>query len=438
MTDPDSHTPYDRSTALRLSPENYTDGQSNVNQPPNRYTALAADDSGSFTPSTTAVSSLHVVHVITGLQTGGAETMLYKLLSEVAEDQDVQSRVVSLMPDGPIGERLRELGVSLTTLDMPRGTLTWDGLRRLYGLLRHKQPDVVQTWMYHADLVGGIVAWMAGVDHIVWNIRSSTLDPDRDKRKTIWTAKICAWLSAWLPDRIVTCAREAGRVHADLGYDASKMEVIPNGFDTEQYRPDEQRRSQIRDELNLQDEVVVGLVARYHPQKDHRTFVRAAARLVEQVPDVHFVLCGTDIDWKNEELVGWIEKHGLRDFFSLLGRRDDVASVITAFDLAVLSSATGEAFPNVVGEAMACGVPSVVTDVGDSADIVGDTGIAVPTEAPKKLAEACEQILTLPGSERHTLGEKARDRVEREYSLSAVANRYLHIYREKLDTSPPA
>jgi glycosyltransferase involved in cell wall biosynthesis len=381
---------------------------------------------------------LHIVHVITGLQTGGAEMMLYKLLSETSKDQNVQSRVISLMPDGPMGERIRELGVPVTTLDMRRGTLTLNGLHQLYRLLRREKPDVVQTWMYHADLIGGIVAWVAGVDHIVWNIRSSTLDPERDKQTTIWTAKLCAWLSSWLPDRIVTCAREAGRVHTELGYDASKMVVVPNGFGTEQYRPDEHRRAQIRDELNLQEKTVVGLVARYHPQKDHRTFVRAAARLVERVPDAHFVLCGTDITWENQELVGWIEKHGLRDSVSLLGRRDDVASVMTAFDVAVLSSATGEAFPNVVGEAMACGVPCVVTNVGDSADIVGDTGMAVPTKAPDKLAEACEQILTLPESERRTLGEKARDRVERKYSLSAVANRYLQIYREEMNTSTPA
>jgi glycosyltransferase involved in cell wall biosynthesis len=372
--------------------------------------------------------NLDVVHIITGLQTGGAEMMLYKLLSEVSEGRNARFQVVSLMPDGPIGERIRKLGVPVTTLDMPRGTLTWDGLYRLFQLLRKEQPDIVQTWMYHADLIGGVVAWMAGADHVVWNIRSSTLDPDRDKQTTIWTAKLCAWLSSWLPDRIVTCAREAGRVHAELGYDASKMVVVPNGFDTEQYRPDEQRRAQIRDELNVQEKAVVGLVARYHPQKDHRTFVRAAARLVERVPDAHFVLCGTDVTWENQELAGWIQEHGLRDSFSLLGRRDDVASVMTAFDVAVLSSATGEAFPNVVGEAMACGVPCVVTRVGDSAEIIGDTGIAVPTKSPVELAEGCEKILSQSVDERKELGRRARDRVERLYSLEATAEKYLDVY----------
>jgi glycosyltransferase involved in cell wall biosynthesis len=380
------------------------------------------------------MSELNVVHVITGLQTGGAEMMLYKLLSEVSEEQNVRSRVVSLTPDGPIGTRIRKLGIPVTTLDMPRGTLTWNGLRRLYKLLRQEKPDVVQTWMYHADLIGGLVAWLAGVDHIAWNIRSSTLDADRDKRTTIWTAKLCAWLSSWLPDRILTCAREAGRVHADLGYDSSKIVVVPNGFDTEQYRPDEQREAKIRNELNLQNMSVVGLVARYHPQKDHRTFIRAAALLAERIPDVHFVLCGTDVNWDNHELVGWIKERDLRDSFSLLGRRDDIASVMTVFDVAVLSSATGEAFPNVVGEAMACGIPCVVTRVGDSAEIVGDTGVGVAPQSPRELAKGCEKILSLSQERRAQLGQRARNRVKRCYSLEATAQKYLDVYEAAIES----
>jgi len=384
------------------------------------------------------VAPLQVVHVITGLQTGGAEMMLYKLLSEVSEDQNVRSQVVSLLPDGPIGERIRELGVPVTTLDMPHGTLTWDGLNRLYGFLRHEQPDVVQTWMYHADLIGGIVAWMAGVDHIVWNIRTSTLDPERDKRTTIWTTKLCAWLSSWVPDRIVTCAREAGRIHAELGYDASKMTVVPNGFDTDAYRPDPEQRAKVWEELGLTNKRLVGLIARFHPQKDHRTFVESASRIVQNVPDAHFLLCGTDVTWENDTLVSWIKERGLEDHFSLLGRQEDIASIMTALDLSVLSSASGEAFPNVVGESMACGVPCVVTEVGDSADIIGDTGIAVPTEAPDELAEACVRVLALSETERCELGDQARERVERKYSLSAVANRYLQVYREEIETSAAA
>jgi len=157
--------------------------------------------------------------------------------------------------------------------------------------------------------------------------------------------------------------------------------------------------------------------------------VRAAARLAKRMPNVQFVLCGTDVTWENRELVGWIEEHGLRDSFSLLGRRDDITSVMSAFDVAVLSSATGEAFPNVVGEAMSCGVPCVVTRVGDSAEIVGNTGIAVPIESPEELAEGCEEILSLSAERREELGQRARNRVEQQYSLEATAENYLDVYQ---------
>lgn len=334
-----------------------------------------------------------------------------------------------------MSEKIRDLGVPVTGLDMPRGRPTWSGLRQLYLHLKRGQPEVVQTWMYHANLIGGVVAWLAGIDRIFWNIRSSTLELGRDKRTTIYTSQLCAWLSAWLPDRIITCAREAGRVHADIGYDASKMIVVPNGFDTDQYRPDEQRRTRVREELTLDSIPVVGLVARYHPQKDHRTFLRAAAQLAERFGEIQFVLCGSDVTWENRELVSWIDEHGLRDYMKLLGEREDIASVMNSFDVSVLSSATGEAFPNVVGEAMACGIPCVVTRVGDSAEIVGETGFAVPIEAPEELAIACERILTLPESERRELGRKARKRILQHYSLSAIADRYLQIYREGMEST---
>ena len=376
---------------------------------------------------------MKIIHVITGLEGGGAEMMLYKLLSEIEEDSTIDSEVISLLPDGPIGDRIRNLGVSVTTLDMPHGTLTWGGLRQLYVLLRREQPDIVQTWMYHADLVGGMVARLAGVEHVLWNIRSSTLNLDRDKRTTILTANICAWLSEWIPDRVLTCAREAGRVHAEIGYSRSKMTVIPNGFDTDEYRPDEEREHKIRNEIGHPDSLLVGLVARFHPQKDHRTFLEAAARVRKQVKNVHFVLCGDGVTWENDKLRSWVRVNELEDSVSLLGRREDVPAVMAALDLHVLSSATGEAFPNVVGEAMSCGVPCVVTRVGDSAEIVGDTGIAVRPEDAGRLAEACEQILRLSDQERQQLGAAARERVQAKYSLKAIGDRYIEVHREVLD-----
>jgi glycosyltransferase involved in cell wall biosynthesis len=211
------------------------------------------------------------------------------------------------------------------------------------------------------------------------------------------------------------------------------MTVVPNGFDTEEYRPDEEKKRAIRNEIGQPDSLLVGLVARFHPQKDHETFFRAATRVKDRVEDVHFVLCGDGVTADNDKLMSWINDNDLQDSVSLLGRRDDVPAVMAALDLFVLSSATGEAFPNVVGEAMSCGVPCVVTKVGDSAEIVDDTGIAVPPEDAGQLADACEQILRLPDQDRRGLGAEARKRVQDQYSLRAIADRYLQVYREVLN-----
>jgi glycosyltransferase involved in cell wall biosynthesis len=371
-----------------------------------------------------------IFHVITGLQTGGAEMMLFKLLSNFVERKEVKSEVVSLMSDGPVGKRIRSLGVPVTTLDMPRGRVTLNGLKKLYFILKKEDPDIVQTWMYHANLIGGLVACISGVERILWNIRSSTLDVNRDKRTTVWVAKLGALLSSCIPDRIVTCASEARSVHADLGYTYSNMTVVPNGFDSQEYRPDEEKGRSIRNEIAQPESLLVGMVARFHPQKDHKTFFKAAARVRDEIENVHFVLCGDRVTPKNDKLMYWVNRNGLQDSVSLLGRRDDVPAVMAALDLFVLSSATGEAFPNVVGEAMSCGVPCVVTDVGDSAEIVDDTGIAVPPEDADRLAGACNQILQLSDQDRRDLGAKARKRIQSHYNLQAIADRYLQVYNE--------
>jgi glycosyltransferase involved in cell wall biosynthesis len=370
-----------------------------------------------------------IAHIITGLETGGAEMMLYKLLSELVEKPCWKNHVVSLIEGGPMGERIRDLGVPVSTVSMARGRLEIRGLFRLFQLIREHQPDIIQTWMYHADLLGGIMARLGSSAPIIWNIRSSTLDPSKEKRSTILTAKACAFLSKWIPARIVTCAQVAAQVHADLGYDASKMRVIPNGFDTDHFHPDPQAYMDVRCELRIAEEnPIVGMVGRFHAQKNHEMLVRAAHRVQEQIPDVQFVLCGDDVTWENMSLTSWIKQEGLEKHFHLLGRRDDIPRITASFDIAVLSSSFGEAFPNVVGEAMACGVPCVVTDVGDAAAIVGDTGRVVSPDEDKKFAEACIELLNLAPHHRKSLGQEARQRVVDEYSLPAVARMYCSLY----------
>lgn len=373
---------------------------------------------------------LKVTHIITGLATGGAEMMLYKLLSAL-DPAEFSLQVISLRSEGAMAERIRALGVPVEALDMPPGMPQLSGIRRLTQLLRQQQPDVVQTWMYHADLLGGLVARFAGRPPLVWNIRNSTLDPETSKRSTRWTVKACAAFSGRWPLRIVSCSETARDLHCSLGYDAAKMIVIPNGFDLSRFKPDTAARQSLREELGLPLEtLLIGAVGRFDPQKDYPMLIAAAGWLHAAHPDIHFLLCGKGLSAKNAELTGWIEARGMQKHFHLLGQRSDMPRITAGLDLATSSSAYGEAFSNVIGEAMACEVPFVATDVGDAALILGETGKVVPPREAAALAAAWNALLSLPAGEFAVLGTAARQRVEQNFSLPLVAGQYAALYRE--------
>lgn len=382
-----------------------------------------------------------IVHVTTTLDTGGAEMMLYRLLAARTDD-DLEPVVVSLSDCGPIGEMIRGLRVPVHTLGMRPGWPSPLAFARLVALLRRERPVLVQTWLYHADLFGGLAARVVGGIPVAWGLHVGTLDPTLMRRSTLQVVQLCARLSRWLPAAIVACAEEARRVHVAFGYDPEKMVVIPNGFDTEALRPDPAARVSVRAELGLPLETpLVGLVARFHPQKDHRMFARAAEHLRWRWhrDDVHFVLCGRGATWDNPELAQWLDEANVRDRCHLLGDRRDVARLQASLDLACLSSAGGEAFPLVLGEAMACGVPCVATDVADTRLLVGEAGRIVPPRDPVALAAAMAEVLDLQETERARLGKIARRRIESCYALPRIVERYgaLHadiVTRTRLGT----
>lgn len=375
---------------------------------------------------------ISMVCLITSLCDGGAETMLYRLLSRL-DRKRFSPRVISLVDigAGPMSEKIQKLGVPVRFLGMSPGRPNPAAVLRLTRWLREDPPNVIQTWMYHADLVGGIAARLVGGIPVVWGIRNSDLSVEESKSLTRLTMKICASLSRWLPERIISCSEAARNIHTAAGYSPEKMVVIPNGSDLELFKPDAGARESIRMELCIPEAApVIGLIARFDPQKDHRNFVQAAKLLHGDRPDVYFLLCGDGVSWENEQLTGWIEEAGIRCRCHLLGRRDDIPRLTAALDIASLSSSFGEAFPNVICEAMSCGVPCVVTDVGDSARIVGGTGLVVPPRNSAALAEAWRKVLDLGREGRRLLGMAARQRVATHFSLPAVVARYEQLFEE--------
>lgn len=242
--------------------------------------------------------------------------------------------------------------------------------------------------------------------------------------------RACAFLSQKFAARIVCCSEASLRIHRELSYPSEKLEVIPNGFDSEQIKPDPAARVSVRKELGISsDALLIGMAARFHPHKDHHNFVRAATLLHRQMPEVHFLLCGLNITRENSQLTRWIEEAGIGDRCHLLGLCHDMPRFFAALDIATTASRS-EAFPVVIGEAMACGTPCVVTDVGDSALIVDKTGIVVPPGNPEALARAWRQLIVAGHEVRRLLGLAARRRVQKHFALPAIVRRYESIYAE--------
>jgi glycosyltransferase involved in cell wall biosynthesis len=372
---------------------------------------------------------IKVMHIITTLGPAGAENMLCRI-AEGMDTTRFENEVVSLTGILDLAEKMNSLGVRVRTLAMKKSVPNPLLVMRLANWIRESKPDVIHTWMYHANLIGTLAARLAGNVPVVWAIHHNAFDPRVDKRRTMLVNRACAVLSRKFAERIVFCSEASLRTHKLLGYAAEKLQVIPNGFDLEQVKPDLTARASLRQELGIPaDAVVIGLAARFHPHKDHRNFVQAAERLHKLMPDVHFLLFGMGITWDNTQLGAWMSAAGLRERCHLLGLRHDISRLFSGMDIATTASRS-EAFPIVIGEAMACGTPCVVTDVGDSALIVENTGSVVPPEDPHTLAEAWRGLIHAGPAVRRRLGIAARERVQRNFSLPVIVERYQKIYAQ--------
>jgi glycosyltransferase involved in cell wall biosynthesis len=371
---------------------------------------------------------LRVVHLISGLEVGGAERMVHRIAVGL-RDRGFEVAVASLIEVGPVGRQIAADGIPVLSLRMRRRIPSPAGLLRLMGLLLRLSPDVLQTWLYHADLLGLVAGRTVGVPAIAWNVRTSNMDMSRYGKLSRSTLAACARLSR-LPDVVVVNSETGRDYHAALGYRPRRWRVIPNGFDLDVFRPDPAGRAVFRCEMGVSaDEILVGLVARFDPMKDHDTFLRAAGLIARLRPEVRFLMVGEGVTAENKTLSTWIETEGLSGKVRLLGLRSDLPRIYAALDIAALSSRT-EGFPNVVGEAMATGVPCVVTDVGDARQLVGETGIVVPPADAEALAAGLGQLVAEGAEARRLRGARARQRLEEAYGLPRIVGRYVELYEE--------
>ena len=372
--------------------------------------------------------TVRVVHIIIGLNIGGAELMLKRLIESHNTNNTIKHFVISLTNMGPVGRQLMDTGIAVYSLGITNIINVPFAFFELRSLLVKIKPDIVQTWMYHADFFGGIVAKSIGCDNILWNVRSTNIHKGGSKI-TIVIRKICSILSKYIPRKII-CAAEASRIeHEKVGYVKNKMIVIPNGFKHQTAVNKYFSKIDFRAGVGLQKgHVVVLSVGRFSEVKDHKTFIKAADLVAELIPNVQFLMVGRGVTRENHNLMRMLKEVKNPDIFVLLGERDDVTDFMLASDVFCMHSKT-EGFPNVLGEAMLCGLPCISTDVGDAKYLLNNSSWIVQPSNPNELAHKLYQLLSLPESERVVLGNIAAKRIRMEFSIDKMSRGYLELYK---------
>ncbi len=356
---------------------------------------------------------------------GGAETMLYKLL-KYTNQKKYEVNVISMLDEGIYGKRIKELGFEVISLNMKQGIPSVRGFRKAKKHI--KNTDIIQTWMYHADLFGYLMYRFSKVKKIIWGIRRSNLDSKLNKSTTIMVAKINSRLSKSV-DVIVSCSYKAKEVHERFGFSNKNLVVIPNGFELSQFSKETEEKQCANNTINNNENVPhIVHVGRWNILKDHENLLNALKIVKQRGFKFHAFLIGTDINRENKDLMKILNQNDLNNNINLLDRREDIPALMSAADIFV-SSSRDEGFPNVIGEAMACETPCVVTDAGDSAYIVGDTGITVPTKDPISLADGITEMLIKSKDEREHLGSLARKRVVNNFDIIKVSKQFEELYK---------
>lgn len=325
-----------------------------------------------------------VLHIIIGLNLGGAETTLVKLCLNTKNYHHI---VISLTGVGYYTKILEEHYIDVYNLSFHKPLNIFTNCYKLLRLLINLKPNIVQTWMYHADLIGGIFAKICRIDNIFWNIRNSNTDFKSNKFSTFIVVKLCSYLSNTIPDKIISCSHAGMIEHVNFGYSHNKFVIINNGFSKIEL-------NDVRDNLlvkgksnNNESLFTIGMAARFDNLKDFNTLLRALVEFKKINVNFLCILTGKDIVASNVVLYEKVIKYDLVQNLKLLGQYDNMYNFYSSLDIFILSSLS-EGFPNVIAEAMNWGVPCISSNVGDSHLIIGEFGWVVPAKNHLKMAES--------------------------------------------------
>lgn len=362
-----------------------------------------------------------ILHIISSLDVGGAEMMLYRLVREGTNHPCDQHIVISLLPKGELFQKYQSLGIDLFMLDIKNKPFStcW----KIIDIIRGSKPDIVQTWMYHSNFIGGVIAKFLGCKNIFWGLRRTDLP--KENRYTYFLMKILAPLSYVIPKKIICVADSSKKIHSSEGYSYNKMVTISNGYDFSFLVRDSGR--DIRKFFNVDNDLlIVGCLGRFHKDKGQDLFLEAVKDLPKD--KYKFMLVGRGCDWENEKLVSNIHKYNLSRSFILVGEKLDIAKYLSAFDIFCMPSRT-EGFPNALAEAMAMELPCVGFDVGDAHKLNGEGVELVKPNDVKELKSRIEMLSQLSKEKRKQLGKKASDRVRKDFSIEETYQKHMFVYR---------
>lgn len=372
-----------------------------------------------------------ILHIISGLGDGGAEGVLYRLC---CNDSANQHTVISFLHADKYSQPLENAGVSVIHLNLVRGRIHIRDVFKLYKVIKNINPDIVQTWMYHSDLLGGTLAKLCGVSKVFWNVRHSDLDISKTKRSTVYIAKLCAAFSRFIPAKVICCAEQAKQEHIRIGYLSKKMIVIENGYDLSRFQRIQTGALPLLNEkfklLSSKERPLIGMVGRYTAEKDHNNLFHALHLLDIKDCDFFLVLAGNGVDYDNKNLLDLIDHYKLNNKVMLLGPVLDIPSLMNHLDFHILSSSS-EGFPNVLAEAMACGTPCISTMAGAAERIIGDTGWLVPISSPEKLADAIQDAILEFEQHNEKWNERrmiAEQRIKDNFSIDVMVDKYNEVW----------
>jgi glycosyltransferase involved in cell wall biosynthesis len=373
---------------------------------------------------------MHITHLISNLEPGGAETSLATLV-EATQGSNIRHTVVSLLPRGVLRGRLERTGASVIELEGGRGLRGALSLPDLRNAVRKNDPDVLQCWMYHANIAGSVLKMIGTIGcPVIWGIRQGARNIWLD-RLTTRAAILAGVPFSRLPERIVYNSEHSAEEHERLGYAIGPRVIIPNGIDCNRFQPRPAMRDRLRAELGLhRDTVLIGRVARYAPMKDYPTALHALASVINGLPDAHLAVIGPSLNGESAQIVSLAQELGCGAHVHILRRRLDIENFYPALDLLISSSKANEGFPNSVAEALACETLVVSTSVGESLLVQAGSHRLVRPEQPEELSRAILDLLSVAPEAKAILAQQGRDFILKNFSQESFASAFAKLWQE--------